>query len=158
MSTYLSDILTLTAEACNIPCSPLSDYSEDGVNEMLDEVGYAGFPMLIFSTKQSGTMAIERNGKVYLEYTVSLIFANAVDSHTTNTANNLQVMDDMTELGAQYMQRLIKQDAYKKHPSNSEPLRPSYNTFELRYDVELVGVEFRFTLRIDPSQDINSCD
>ena len=155
MATYLSDILELTAEAMNLPLSPLSDYSEDGVNEIADN---AIFPALIYNTRQTGTLSIERSGKAYLEYQVSLIFANVVDSEQATKADNLQVMDDMMELGSQFLQRMLWQDAYKRHPANSEALRPTFTTFELKYDVDLVGVELNLVLKIDPAQDINSCD
>lgn len=156
MATLLHDIIEDITDALKIPVLPLTGQSEDELNEQLDEAA-AYNSVLMYTQQQTGTIEVTRQKYGYIEYNTVLWFGGIVADETTQSVT--AVHDKQVQNAFEFLCKLTQQTAWRTHPANAEPLRPTFSTFVDWGDVTLAGVQVNLLIRLDPSFDRdNVCD
>ena len=145
--TLLQDVIEEVAGKMSLPTTPIYAKGEKGYNEALNLQADKESPFIMYALEQNGSDAIENNGKAYLSYQTTLLFLD----FTNNIADEIQqCFRQMHRIRVEFLQRLIRTDAYSNVPEN-QALAVTWQERALLFDSHVSGIQVQFTIKIDPN-------
>ena len=154
MTTAL-DIIKATAQQLDEPTTVVSAVGLKGLNNALDRLGWADGVLLLYSTEQSGGIDLNLSGKARLSESVVLGFALDCKRDDEDVTAKL---DQLTALAVQFVQRLIRQEAFTAVPSNEtiNPINTQREAYE--YNGQYALLTLSFNLIFDPDIETPECE
>lgn len=150
----LQDVIEDTAQLMSLPTTRVYALNERGYAEQFQRIADNDTPVICYSLAQQGEYDLQANGKLYLQYSTTLLFLDFSDD---NPAEIQALLRQMHKVGAEFLQRMQRHEAFDAVPDN---LRLSTSNFAERvliWNSHLSGLQYDFNLKIDPNITTPAC-
>lgn len=148
------ELIRQTAQTLDQPTSVVSAVGLTGINEALSAYGWADGALLLYSLQSNGSMSLSGSGKARLTENVTLSFAFDCKRNEQDAEDKLK---QSTGLAVQFMQKLIRQEAFKVVPENNTIEGINMSSEIYSYNGQYALVTLTFNLTFDPSIKTPKC-
>jgi hypothetical protein len=143
----IQDLIAEVAGEMSLPVTLIYAKDEKGYNVEFGELAQRDMPVLACALEQRGLYDIQETGKVYLQYSTTLLF---LDFTEDNKEDALDKINAMHLVAVEFMQRLIRLDAFSDVFSNKF-ISPTFQELAFIFDPNVSGVQLDFNIKIDPN-------